>query len=111
MLEVLCQHYVRTARAKGPRERRVAWVHALKNAFLVPLTMLGMQIGWILGGTLLVESVFSWPGLGYFVFTGIYKHDFPVVMGFTLVVSVVGFNLVGDFLRDLLDPRMRDVGA
>jgi peptide/nickel transport system permease protein len=108
MLEVLGQDYVRTARAKGLPERRVIWIHALKNAFLVPLTMLGMQIGWLLGGTLLVESVFSWPGLGYFVFTGIYKHDFPVVMGFTLVVSVtfVFSNLVVDILYGLLDPRI-----
>ena len=108
MMEVLGQDYVRTARAKGLRERQVVWIHALKNAMLVPLTMLGMQIGWLLGGTLLVESVFSWPGLGYFVFTGIYKHDFPVVMAFTLVISIVFVlsNLVVDLLYGVLDPRI-----
>ncbi|MGQ9584520.1 MAG: ABC transporter permease [Anaerolineae bacterium] len=108
MLDVLAQDYIRTARAKGLLPSRVVWVHALKNAFLVPLTMLGMQIGWMLGGTLLVESVFSWGGLGFFAFNGIKQHDFPVVMGVTLVVCIafVFSNLIVDILYAYLDPRI-----
>jgi len=108
MLDVLAQDYVRTARAKGLAERRVIWVHALKNAFLVPLTMVGMQIGWMLSGTLLVESIFSWGGLGFFAFSGIKQHDFPVVMGVTLVTTVTFTfsNLLVDILYRLLDPRI-----
>jgi peptide/nickel transport system permease protein len=108
MLDVLLQDYVRTARAKGLRERRVVWVHALKNALLVPLTMVGMQIGWMLSGSLLVESVFSWAGLGFFAYHGIYMRDFPVIMGFTFIMTgiFVFSNLVVDILYHYLDPRI-----
>ena len=108
MLDVLTQDYIRTGRAKGLAEKRIIWVHALKNALLVPLTMLGMQIGWLLGGSLLVESVFSWGGLGFYAFSGIYHHDFPVVMGYTLVITVVFVfsNLMVDILYLYLDPRI-----
>jgi peptide/nickel transport system permease protein len=108
MLDVLLQDYVRTARAKGLRERRVVWVHALKNALLVPLTMVGMQIGWMLSGSLLVESVFSWAGLGFFAFHGIYMRDFPVIMGFTFIMTgiFVFSNLLVDILYRYIDPRI-----
>lgn len=108
LLDVLGQDYVRTARAKGLPERRVVWIHALKNALLVPLTMVGMQVGWVLGGSLLVESVFSWGGLGFLAFHAIYKRDFPVLMGVTLVMCIVFVisNLVVDILYSCVDPRI-----
>jgi len=108
MLDVLSQDYIRTARAKGLIERRIIWVHAFKNALLAPLTMIGMQVGWMLGGSLLVESVFSWAGLGFFAYHGIYMRDFPVVMGFTLIMTgiFVLSSLVVDILYRYLDPRI-----
>ena len=108
VLDVLLQDYVRTARAKGLHERRVVWVHALKNALLVPLTMVGMQVGWVLGGSLLVESVFSWGGLGFLAFHAIYKRDFPILMGVTIVMCTIFVlsNLVVDILYSYLDPRI-----
>jgi peptide/nickel transport system permease protein len=108
MLDVLVQDYVRTARAKGLTEGRVVWIHAFKNALLVPLTMVGMQVGWMLGGSLLVESVFSWGGLGFLAFHAIYKRDFPVLMGVTLVMVIIFVlsNLVVDILYSYLDPRI-----
>jgi peptide/nickel transport system permease protein len=108
MLDVLVQDYVRTARAKGLTEGRVVWIHAFKNALLVPLTMVGMQVGWMLGGSLLVESVFSWGGLGFLAFHAIYKRDFPVLMGVTLVMVIIFVlsNLVVDILYRYLDPRI-----
>jgi len=108
MLDVLLQDYVRTARAKGLHERQVVWVHALKNALLVPLTMVGMQVGWVLGGSLLVESVFSWGGLGFLAFHAIYKRDFPILMGVTIVMCTIFVlsNLVVDILYSYLDPRI-----
>jgi peptide/nickel transport system permease protein len=108
MLDVLTEDYVRTARAKGLRERRVIGVHALKNAFLAPLTLMGMQVGWLLAGSLLVESVFSWGGIGFLAYHAIYKRDFPVLMGVTLVMCIVfvSANLVVDILYGYLDPRI-----
>ena len=108
MLDVLLQDYVRTARAKGLHERQVVWVHALKNALLVPLTMVGMQVGWVLGGSLLVESVFSWGGLGFLAFHAIYKRDFPILMGVTIVMCTIFVlsNLVVGILYSYLDPRI-----
>lgn len=108
LLEVLAQDYVRTARAKGLTERRVVWVHALKNALLVPLTQLGMQVGWMLGGTLLVETVFSWGGIGFLAIRGVQQHDFVVVMGVALVTCIlfVFSNLAVDLLYTFIDPRI-----
>jgi len=108
MLDVLTEDYVRTARAKGLRERRVIGVHALKNAFLAPLTLMGMQVGWLLAGSLLVESVFSWGGIGFLAYHAIYKRDFPVLMGVTIVMCIVFVlaNLVVDILYGYLDPRI-----
>ena len=108
MLDVLNQDYIRTARAKGLKEKRIIGSHAMKNAILVPITMLGIQLGMLLGGTLLVESVFSWGGLGFFVYHGIQASDFPVVMGTTMIVTVIFVlsNLVVDILYGYLDPRI-----
>lgn len=108
MLDVLTEDYVRTARAKGLRERRVIGTHALKNAFLAPLTLMGMQVGWLLAGSLLVESVFSWGGIGFLAYHAIYKRDFPVLMGVTIVMCIVFVlaNLIVDILYSYLDPRI-----
>lgn len=108
MLEVLGQDYIRTARSKGLPESLVVAKHALRNAVLVPLTMAGMQVGWILGNTLLVESVFAWGGLGFLAFSAIYKLDIPVIMGVTLVMCFVFVisNLAVDILYACIDPRI-----
>lgn len=108
MLDVFRQEYMRTAIAKGISKWRVVMVHALKNALLAPLTMFGIQIGSLLGNTILVESIFSWGGLGYFVSSGIAAHDFPIIMGTTLVIilSYAFSNLIVDILYSWLDPRI-----
>jgi len=108
MMEVLQMDYIIVARAKGLSEKRVVWIHALKNAISAPITMFSMQIGMLLGGTILVESIFSWGGLGYLIFQGILIRDFPVVMGSTLVITFVFMvsNLFADILYCYLDPRI-----
>ena len=109
MLDVLDEDYLRTARSKGLTEFRVISVHALRNSLLIPLTMFGMQIGWILGGTVLVESVFAWAGIGFLALHGIRQHDFPLVMGVTLVIAVVFVfsNLAVDLIYAALDPQIK----
>ncbi|MCS6869320.1 ABC transporter permease, partial [Thermus sp.] len=109
MLEVLSQDYVRTAWAKGLSERRVVLGHALKNAALPILTLLGGLMGGLLSGAVLTETIFSWPGLGRYVTQSATSLDFPAVMGVTLLVGLVYslLNLVVDLLYALLDPRIR----
>jgi len=109
MLTVLNTDYVRTARAKGLPERAVIYKHALKNAMIPPLTIMGMQLGWMLGGTVLVETVFSWGGLGSWAVTAIRQNDFPVIMAVTLIISLVFVwsNFCVDLLYMVLDPRIR----
>lgn len=109
MLEVIGQEYVTVARAKGLAERRVIWGHALKNAMLPVLTVIGVQMGYLLGGSILVETVFSWPGLGLQLFRAISSRDLPLVQGGVLLVSAVFvfLNLAVDLLYALLDPRVR----
>jgi peptide/nickel transport system permease protein len=109
MLEVMSADYVRTARAKGLRERRVIWGHALKNASLPILTTFGLQVGYLLGGTILVEAIFQWPGMGRYAVLSITSVDFPVVIGVTVVASVVFVlvNLVVDLAYRFADPRIR----
>lgn len=109
MLEVLRQDYITTARAKGLPERIVIMRHALKNAALVPLTMAGMQVGFLLGNTVLVESIFSWGGIGWLAVNAVYKRDFPIVIGITLVICLVFVltNTIVDILYTYLDPRIR----
>ncbi len=109
MLEVLSQDYVRTAWAKGLAERQVVLRHALKNAALPILTLLGGLLGGLLSGAVLTETIFSWPGLGRYVTQSATSLDFPAVMGVTLLVGVVYslLNLLVDLLYALLDPRIR----
>lgn len=108
MLEVFEQDYIRTARSKGINERRVIYIHALKNAFIPVLTVLGMQVGFLLAGAVLVEMVFSWPGIGTLMVNGILARDFPLVQGIILLVATtyVLVNLVIDILYAILDPRI-----
>ena len=109
MLEALEQDYVRTARAKGLAESAVAARHALKNALLPIVTVLGLQFGGLLGGAVMTETVFAWPGVGTMILDAILKKDFPVVLAGVMVVAA-GFivvNLVLDLLYSALDPRIR----
>lgn len=109
MLEVLSQDYVRTAWAKGLSERQVVFRHALRNAALPVLTLLGGLMGGLLSGAVLTETVFSWPGLGRYVTQSATSLDFPAVMGVTLLVGLIYslLNLFVDLLYALLDPRIR----
>lgn len=109
MLEVLSQDYVRTARAKGLTERRVIWRHAFKNALLPVVTIIGLQFGTLLGGAILTETIFSWPGIGSWIYEGILNRDYPVVQGGVIFVALVFVivNLVVDLSYALLDPRIQ----
>ena len=109
MLEVLSQDYVRTARAKGLSERRVIFGHGLKNALIPTITVLGLQIGYSLGGAVIIEQVFAWPGIGWLALTAINQRDYPVVMGVVLINALVFVlsNLVVDLLYTWVNPRIR----
>jgi peptide/nickel transport system permease protein len=109
MLEVLGQDYVRTARAKGVGEVRVLAGHALKNAAIPIVTLLGLQFAQLLGGAVVTETIFAWPGIGRLVVEAIFNRDFPVVQGVVLVVSLifVAVNLLVDLAYVALDPRIR----
>ena len=109
MLEVLSQDYIRTARAKGVPERWVIFKHALKNALLPVVTIIGLQFGTLLGGAILTETIFSWPGIGSWIYEGILARDYPVVQGGVVFVSVsfVLINLLVDISYALLDPRIK----
>lgn len=109
MLEVLHQDYVRVARAKGLRERSVTYRHALRNAAIPTLTAVGLRFGALLGGAVLVESVFAWPGLGTLLVTAIFARDYPIVQGGVILISLtfIFLNLFVDMLYAFLDPRIR----
>jgi ABC-type dipeptide/oligopeptide/nickel transport system permease component len=109
MIEALEQDYVRTARAKGLTERGIAARHALKNALLPIITVMGLQFGGLLGGAVMTETVFAWPGVGTMILDAILKKDFPVVLAGVVIVAM-GFivvNLLLDLLYTVLDPRLR----
>ena len=111
MLDVLGEDYVRTARAKGLAERAVVWRHALRNALIPTVTVVGLQFGYMLGGAVLVEVVFAWPGLGRYVIQSIATRDYPAVQGVVLVIAAgyVLINVLVDLTYALLDPRVRHV--
>jgi peptide/nickel transport system permease protein len=109
MLEALGQDYIRTARAKGLTEGFVVLRHGLKNALIPIVTVIGVQAGYLLGGAVLTETVFAWPGVGTMILDAILKKDFPVVLAGVVIVAV-GFiivNLLLDLLYTVLDPRLR----
>lgn len=109
MVEVLGQDYIRTARAKGVTERQMLARHALRNAFMPTLTMIGLSLGWLMAGSLLVETVFDWPGIGLYAVKSALTLDFMPIMGITLIYGVVFsfINLFVDVLYSFLDPRVR----
>jgi peptide/nickel transport system permease protein len=109
LLEVLSRDYVRTARAKGASEKRVVGKHALRNALLPVVTIVGLQLGALLGGAVLTETVFSLAGVGRMVFEAITARDYPIIQGFTVVIAMgyVLMNLLVDISYGFLDPRIR----
>src|SRR2546426_1482109 len=109
LLEVLRQDYVRTARAKGVAEQRVVSRHALKNAFIPVVTVIGLNVGSLLGGAILTETIFAWPGVGRLVVDSIFARDYPIVQGSVLVIAIVFvlINLLVDLSYAYLDPRIR----
>jgi len=109
MLEQLRQDYVRTAWAKGMPARRVVVRHALKNSLIAAVTVVGLQTARLLGGSTIVETVFSWPGIGRLVIEGIYSRDYPIVQGSVLLIAVtyVFINLFVDIAYKWLDPRIK----
>lgn len=109
MLEVMRQDYIRTADAKGLRKHLIVFQHALKNAFLPVLTVIGLQFGLLLGGAVLTETIFSWPGIGRYVYLAVLSRDYPIVQSTILIVATIFVlvNLVTDLLYKYFDPRIR----
>ena len=109
MLEVLAQDYVRTARAKGLAERRVLYRHALRNSLLPVITIVGLELGSTLGGAVVTEMVFAWPGVGRLIVSAIFARDYPLVQAAVFVIATmfVLVNLAVDLLYAIVDPRVR----
>jgi ABC-type dipeptide/oligopeptide/nickel transport system permease component len=109
MLEVLTQDYIRTARAKGVGDPPVVWKHALKNAAIPIVTIVGIELGTLLGGSVITETIFAWPGVGRLSVQAIYNRDYPVVQAavFLLATTFVLVNLLVDLVYTYLDPRIR----
>jgi peptide/nickel transport system permease protein len=109
MLDVLNQDYIRTARAKGLTEKKVLIKHAFRNAAVPLITILGMQIGLLLGGAVVTETVFAWPGMGRLAVDSIRGGDYPVVQAVVVIFAffVVIGNLLADILAAVIDPRIR----
>jgi dipeptide transport system permease protein len=109
MLEVLREDYIRAARAKGLGTLAVTVVHALRNALIPVITVIGLQVGLLLSGAILTETIFSWPGIGNWLIHGVQSRDYPVVQGGILLVAalVIGVNLVVDLLYGVVNPRIR----
>jgi peptide/nickel transport system permease protein len=109
LLEVMREHYVRTARAKGASERAVVWVHAMRNSLIPLLTVAGVQMGYLLGGAIVTEEVFTLPGVGRLILWAVFQRDYPLVQGTILFISVLFMlvNLAVDLVYALIDPRIR----
>ncbi len=109
MLEVLSEDYVRTARAKGAGRLRVVAVHALRNALIPVLTVIGLQVGTLLAGAILTETIFSWPGIGKWLVEAIHRRDYAAVQGGILMTAtiIIGVNLIVDLLYGVVNPRIR----
>lgn len=112
MLEVLSEDYVRTARAKGLSEFRVISIHALRNALIPVVTVIGLQVGGLLAGAVLTETIFSWPGVGKWLIEAIGRRDYPALQGGILLISslVIIVNVIVDVLYGLINPRIRHAG-
>ncbi len=109
MLEQIRQDYVRTARAKGLSERKVVFKHAMRNALIPVVTLLGLYIPFLMSGAVLIETIFAWPGMGRTIVTAIFQRDYPVVLAsaFVIAVLVILGNLLADILYSVVDPRVR----
>ncbi|WEJ08599.1 ABC transporter permease subunit [Sinorhizobium prairiense] len=109
MIEVLSEDYVRTARAKGLTPFRVIGVHALRNAMIPVITTIGLQVGVLLAGAILTETIFSWPGIGKWIVDSIFRRDYPVIQGGFLIIAgiVMMVNLIVDLMYGLINPRIR----
>ena len=109
MLEVLEEDYVRTARAKGLSEARVIGLHALRNALIPVVTSIGLQVGTLLAGAVLTETIFSWPGVGKWLIESIGRRDYPALQGGILLISmmVIMVNVFVDLLYGLINPKVR----
>ncbi|MGL4603078.1 MAG: ABC transporter permease subunit [Iodobacter sp.] len=109
MLEVLREEYIRTARAKGLSRTRIVLVHALRNALMPVVTVIGLQVGTMLAGAVLTESIFSWPGIGKWLIDSISRRDYPVVQGGILLIAtlIIVVNLLVDVLYGVINPRIR----
>jgi ABC-type dipeptide/oligopeptide/nickel transport system permease component len=110
MLETLGEDYILTARAKGLKPRTIVRTHALRNAMLPITTLIALSLGYIVAGAILIETVFSWPGIGRAVYEAVLQRDYPMLEGAFLVLtlSVIFFNLVADLLYFRLDPRITE---
>jgi dipeptide transport system permease protein len=109
MLEVLGEDYIRTARAKGMPPRRVVWLHALRNALIPVVTVIGLQVGVLFTGAILTETIFSWPGIGKWLIEAIGRRDYPVLQGGILLIGIVvmAVNLAVDLAYGFINPRIR----
>jgi peptide/nickel transport system permease protein len=109
MLEVIHQDFIRTARAKGLSERKVIFKHALRNALIPIITLLGLYLPFLFSGAVLVETIFGWPGMGRAIVDAILQRDYPMVMATSFVIAamVVAGNLISDVLYAVVDPRIR----
>ncbi|BBI35968.1 ABC transporter permease [Cohnella abietis] len=110
MLEAMTSDYIRTARSKGVSEFFVVYKHALKNAFIPVLTVIGLQTGMLLGGAVLTETIFGWPGIGRYIYSAISNRDYPVIQSGILIIAVifVFINLIVDLLYAYFDPRIKN---
>ncbi len=109
MLEVLKEDYVRTAKAKGLSNNRVILVHALRNAMIPVITVIGLQTGVLLAGAILTETIFAWPGVGKWILESINRRDYPAIQGGILIIStiIIFVNLGVDILYGIINPRIR----
>ncbi|GGA48010.1 ABC transporter permease [Paenibacillus physcomitrellae] len=109
MIDVIQQDYIRTARAKGLKERKVLFVHALRNALLPAITLIGFELPGLFGGSLIIEKIFNWPGIGQLYMSSFSTRDYPLLMGFTMLIAIL--TVIGTLLSDLLykiaDPRVK----
>jgi len=109
MLEVIGQDYIRTARAKGLSERVVVFRHVMRNSLIPIISLMGLDFGYILGGSVVIENVFARAGIGNMMLQSIYSRDFPVLQGcmFVLALAIILGNILADFLYAIVDPRIR----
>lgn len=111
MLEVIRQDYIRTARAKGQTERKVVIAHALRNSLIPIITAISIQLGSMLGGSIVTETVFSIPGIGMLMITSIKARDYPMIQGAVVVIAIIFsiLNLVVDIIYTFVDPRLKTI--